>query len=440
MTHTFDENSREAPAKDRSRLTRGLFNTIPIMIVGSMAIGLNVTGPIQSVEPRRDKPKTNATELGKSIREAFTAASRAQANPLLGSSADAATSVAKTSVAAAAPATYTVVAGDTVSGIAGRFGIPTASVLAVNGLGWKSIIFPGQQLTLSKTAAATPVAPAASTPTSASKAPVGAVSARYSIVRGDTMGSIASRFGVSTQSLLSANGLGWSSIIYPGQTLAIPGVTTAAVPASQTRVVETPSTTRTGTYTIATGDTVASIAAKFGLSSQAILTANNLSWSSIIYAGRTMTIPPVVALIPASSTSVVSLTPSMAKNAREILAIGRSLGVPDYGLVIALAAAAQESTLENLNYGDRDSLGLFQQRPSTGWGTPANIMTPSYASRLFFGGPSNPNKGNTRGLLDIPGWQSKSVTDAAQAVQLSGFPNAYAKWEASARSWLKILR
>jgi hypothetical protein len=58
---------------------------------------------------------------------------------------------------------------------------------------------------------------------------------------------------------------------------------------------------------------------------------------------------------------------------------------------------------------------------------------------LFFGGPSNPNTGVTRGLLDIPGWQSMSVTNAAQAVQLSGFPTAYAKWEASARSWVSAL-
>jgi hypothetical protein len=63
-------------------------------------------------------------------------------------------------------------------------------------------------------------------------------------------------------------------------------------------------------------------------------------------------------------------------------------------------------------------------------------MQPTYAARLFFGGPKNPNAANTRGLLDIPGWQSKSVTDAAQAVQLSGYPTAYAKWEASARSWV----
>ena len=95
----------------------------------------------------------------------------------------------------------------------------------------------------------------------------------------------------------------------------------------------------------------------------------------------------------------------MAANAAIIIAVGRSLGVPDHGIVIALAAAMQESSLRNLDYGDRDSLGLFQQRPSAGWGTRRPDPDPLRAARLFFGGPNNPNKGNTRGLLDIAGWQ-----------------------------------
>jgi hypothetical protein len=131
----------------------------------------------------------------------------------------------------------------------------------------------------------------------------------------------------------------------------------------------------------------------------------------------------------------VPLSPTMLANAQIIVSVGRSLGVPDYGIIVALAAAAQESDLQNLNYGDRDSVGLFQQRPSAGWGTVAQLTTPSYAARLFFGGPSNPNKGKTRGLLDIPGWQSMTLTQAAQAVQISATPTAYAKWEASARAW-----
>jgi hypothetical protein len=129
----------------------------------------------------------------------------------------------------------------------------------------------------------------------------------------------------------------------------------------------------------------------------------------------------------------------MADNASTIIRVGRDLGVSDYGIVVALAAAAQESGLRNLDWGDRDSVGLFQQRPSAGWGTVDELTTPSYAAQLFFGGESNPNAGATRGLLDIPGWEGLSVTEAAQAVQISAYPDRYARWESSARSWLSQL-
>jgi hypothetical protein len=82
---------------------------------------------------------------------------------------------------------------------------------------------------------------------------------------------------------------------------------------------------------------------------------------------------------------------------------------------------------------------LFQQRPSAGWGTPEQVLDPVRASQAFFGGEGNPNPGVTRGLLDIPGWESMTVTQAAQAVQISAYPDHYAKWEAPARTWLAQL-
>ncbi|MEV7042870.1 C40 family peptidase [Amycolatopsis sp. NPDC051061] len=110
-------------------------------------------------------------------------------------------------------------------------------------------------------------------------------------------------------------------------------------------------------------------------------------------------------------------------NAGTIVAVGKQMGVPEPGWVVAIAAALQESGLRNLHYGDRDSLGLFQQRPSMGWGTPDQITTPSYAATQFF-----------QHLLATPDWQRMSVTDAAQAVQHSGFPHAYANHEHTART------
>lgn len=126
--------------------------------------------------------------------------------------------------------------------------------------------------------------------------------------------------------------------------------------------------------------------------------------------------PPVVACAPAAA--VAGLTAEQRDNATRIIAVGQAVGVPPRGWVVALATAMQESRLRNINYGDRDSLGLFQQRPSQGWGTPAQVTDPTYAAKKFYSG-----------LQRIPRWQELPVTVAAQAVQRSAFPSAYAKWE-----------
>jgi hypothetical protein len=115
------------------------------------------------------------------------------------------------------------------------------------------------------------------------------------------------------------------------------------------------------------------------------------------------------------------LSAAQAANAATIIRVGQHMHVPKRGWVIAIATALQESGLRNLDYGDRDSLGLFQQRPSAGWGTPAQIMTPTYAAQKFY-----------QALLRVPGWQTMPITQAAQAVQHSAYPNAYATQEAHA--------
>lgn len=133
-------------------------------------------------------------------------------------------------------------------------------------------------------------------------------------------------------------------------------------------------------------------------------------------------------------SSYGSLSEEQKANARTIIGVGKGAGVPEYGWVIALATAMQESTLINVDYGDRDSLGLFQQRPSQGWGTEAQVSTPVLASKAFYGvAPHTSNPG----LLDISGWQSMTVTQAAQAVQRSAYPDAYAKWETLARDLVR---
>ncbi|MEU4096551.1 heavy metal transporter [Streptomyces sp. NPDC026673] len=123
------------------------------------------------------------------------------------------------------------------------------------------------------------------------------------------------------------------------------------------------------------------------------------------------------------TTEAGSLTLELqqAANASTIAAVATSRGLPERAVTIALATSMQESALRNLDHGDRDSVGLFQQRPSQGWGTAAQIMDPVYSSNEFFDG-----------LVKIPGYSRLPLTVAAQKVQKSGFPQAYAKHEADA--------
>ncbi len=130
----------------------------------------------------------------------------------------------------------------------------------------------------------------------------------------------------------------------------------------------------------------------------------------------------------ASGHAVVDgLDAAQLANAQTIVAVGRRLGVPAYGWVIALATALQESGLRNLAGGDRDSVGLFQQR--SGWGPVSDRLDPVTAATMFFTG----GRGGQPGLQQLQGWMAMPVTAAAQAVQESAFPKAYAGQETRAR-------
>ncbi|MGF0246115.1 transglycosylase family protein [Rhodococcus erythropolis] len=122
--------------------------------------------------------------------------------------------------------------------------------------------------------------------------------------------------------------------------------------------------------------------------------------------------------------------------ARTIIGVVDRSGLGDYAAVITLATALQESTLRNLDWGDRDSQGLYQQRPSMGWGTLDQIRDPVLATEAFLGTSAH---STNAGLKDVIGWENMTLTDAAQAVQRSGFPEAYAKWESSAKKIVQSL-
>ncbi|MFF5495286.1 heavy metal transporter [Streptomyces aquilus] len=114
-------------------------------------------------------------------------------------------------------------------------------------------------------------------------------------------------------------------------------------------------------------------------------------------------------------------TPEQAVNAATITAVGTGRGLPERAVAIALATSIQESGLRNITHGDRDSLGLFQQRPSQGWGTERQIMDPAYAAGKFY-----------EHLVKVSGYTKMPLTEAAQRVQRSGYPEAYAKHEPDA--------
>ncbi len=116
-----------------------------------------------------------------------------------------------------------------------------------------------------------------------------------------------------------------------------------------------------------------------------------------------------------------AMAPEQAVNAATISAVGTARGLPERAVTITLATAMQESGLRNIHHGDRDSLGLFQQRPTQGWGTADQITDPVYAAGKFYDH-----------LVQVPGYSRLPLTVAAQKVQRSGFPQAYAKHEPDA--------
>ena len=152
----------------------------------------------------------------------------------------------------------------------------------------------------------------------------------------------------------------------------------------------------------------------------------------------------------------VQLDQRQLTHAATIIGVGgRTEGVGRDGVTVALMAALTESSLRMLSNtsalpssatfpndgdgGDNDSLGMFQMRPSTGWGSVPELMDSQFQARAFFGGVSGPHRGSPRGLLDITGWQSLPKGIAAQAVEVSAYPDRYARWEPAATAIIDAL-
>ena len=435
-------------------LRKSLMGSIPLLMTGTLATGIVVAPPSALQETQAsDNPDEGSHRMDS--RPGFADRLQTAILPVAQVLFDA--------VRPDLPATYEVQAGDSPSSIAERFGIPTPAILTLNGLGWNAVLHEGQVIKLNAEA----TKKKASSPARVAKD-------GYLVQNGETASEIADRLGISTDALLRHNNLEPTAVIYAGQFIKIPGVSAPVVERDVETVMpiiaqaptiipasvsdETPIDTESedsgedafDAADIALAEKPALIVAKIAPKVVAPVVVEKKEEPVVVQ--KKEAAAPVVsqasepeedeaAAAPSGvgqpkAGSVTPLNDERRSNAQIIIAEGRELGVSDYGIVIALATAMQESSLRNLNWGDRDSLGLFQQRPSSGWGSAEQIMDPAYSTKLFFGGPSNPNKGKTRGLLDISGWESMALTVAAQAVQISGHPTAYAKWEASAWAWL----
>jgi hypothetical protein len=129
-----------------------------------------------------------------------------------------------------------------------------------------------------------------------------------------------------------------------------------------------------------------------------------------------------------ASGATTEIAPDQAGNAAIIVAVAVRRDMPARAATIGIATAVQESKLRNIEYGDRDSLGLFQQRPSQGWGTREQILDPVYAAGEFFDA-----------LAKVDGYERMPITEVAQKVQRSAFPDAYADHEPEGRAMASAL-
>jgi hypothetical protein len=152
-----------------------------------------------------------------------------------------------------------------------------------------------------------------------------------------------------------------------------------------------------------------------------VLVAIGLLVTAAAFGVRSLIARKLPAAVSAScdvTNTPYTLSTEQAGNAATISAVATSRQLPTRAVTIALATALQESKLVNVEYGDRDSVGLFQQRPSQGWGSQGQILDPRYSAGKFFDA-----------LLKVPGWRTMPLTAAAQAVQQSAHPTAYQQWE-----------
>jgi LysM repeat protein len=378
---------------------------LPAVVLSSLALAQ----PAAAEAPARAIPATLAAAMKAQAAEAKAALIPAAS---VSSSIPAAFMPAQPS----APAEYTIARGDTISAIAGKFGLNTAEILTLNNLRPNTIIYPGQKIKLSGSAAS----PAAPAPASAPSAPASS-GGSYTVKAGDTLSAIASRHNVGLSEIFSWNGLNMRSIIYPGQKIrvgsgeaapAAPAPQPAAAPAAPAAAPAAPAPAAApgGSYTIKAGDTLSAIASKHGVKLSDILAANKLSMTTVIYPGNKLVIPGG-SIQPASSTPAAAVTPlvpssflgftypeAVVSSANQNKALLNAAPVPSRDEMrtivantaramgvepsLALAFAFQESGFNQRAVSPANAIGTMQVIPTSGeWasdlvGRKLNLLDP----------------------------------------------------------------
>lgn len=260
---------------------------------------------------------------------------------------------------------YTVRPGDTLTGIAARHGISLAAVFAANTMGMKTVIYPGQKITVG-TAAPAPVAPK-QVPT-----PARSSVATHAVVPGDTLSGIAARHGVALASVLEANNLQMRSIIYPGQKIlleaAAPAPAAKQVPAPPakpappiTKIVPAPGGKN---HTVRPGDTLAKIAARYGVNLSSVLQGNGMNFKTVIHPGQKIKIgTPAAESTPAPARTRATVNPSSTQLKTMVADTARRMGVEPS---LALAFARQESSFRQHVTSSAGAIGTMQVMPASG--------------------------------------------------------------------------
>ena len=304
------------------------------------------------------------------------------------------------------PATHRIEAGDTVTSIAGRYGLSVAEVLRVNNLHSDSLIFPGGELRLSA------AAPSVSSPSAPAAVPSTPAAATYTVAAGDTLSGIAAAHGLGLDSVLAANALTLTSVIRPGQEISLSGAA-SSTPASAAPALTAPAPA--ASHTVKAGDTLTGIAARHNVGLAELMSANGMDGSSVLYPGdvialagsvTTLSSPPVEAApVEAATADLVpstflhytypdqvvadanankaflnrSAVPGRAEMQQIVARTAEQMGVDPS---LALAFSFQESGFDQRAVSPANAIGAMQVIPSSGdWasglvGRELNLLDP----------------------------------------------------------------